>query len=111
VSLANDPATVRQAQHGGSSGVMRTTWRDPEDTSPNAARTARESSGWRSYCPLRKLVRQDGTSITAEHIHAADLLRQQADLARFGYMHEQTGLPVTDQNGDPGQRHCQRLVH
>jgi hypothetical protein len=79
-----DPQPVRMV-HRGATGVMKSSWRDPSDTSPTAARTATEVSGWRSWDPLRKMLQQPSSSITPEHVHAADRFREEADLARLGF--------------------------
>lgn len=65
--------------------MVKTTWRDPDDTKPDASRRPREITGWRTYCPLRRMMTIAGTSITTEHILAADRLRQAADAVCFGY--------------------------
>jgi hypothetical protein len=67
--------------------VMPGTWRDPDDVSPSAARTARMVKGWLSYCPLRRMQQRFGvvSGITAEHIAAADHLRRLYDAATLGF--------------------------
>jgi hypothetical protein len=83
------PAAIRMLMTYGPTAVMEAHWRDPDDTTPNAARNAREVRGFRSYDPLRWSRRRhgDASSITELHIHAADRLRHAADVARLG------GLP------------------
>jgi hypothetical protein len=73
-----EPETVRLMHRnaGGPTGVMKANWRDPDDLNVHR-RMAREISGWRSYCPLRRLMEQGRSSaISAEHILAADMLRK-----------------------------------
>ena len=86
------PPLVRQM----TGGVMLTTWRDPDDTHPTAARTAKKISGYRSYCPLRKMLQRHGSasSITDSHILAADRLRAQADAVAIGFSGSRQVLPV-----------------
>jgi len=74
---------------------MRAEWRDPEDMNPNR-RTAHNIVGWRSFDPLRKLAARRGSPVTAEHITAADLLRQQYDLARIGLSAKREPWVYTD---------------
>ncbi|HTB46644.1 MAG TPA: hypothetical protein VK741_23705 [Acetobacteraceae bacterium] len=64
---------------------MRTDWPDPDDLRPSAARTARRIQGWRTYCPLRRMLANPHAGISAAHIHAADKLRELYDLAQHGY--------------------------
>lgn len=78
------PAAVRQLARAGPTAVMRASWRDPDDVRPNAARRAREITGYRTYCPLRRMLRQKGTQVTERHVIAADMLRAQVDLAVIG---------------------------
>jgi hypothetical protein len=85
-SLYADPPPVRIRQKDGATAVLRDEWRDPTDTAPNAARSARTVTGYRSFDPLRKMARNGaGTSITAEHIAAADMLRKAAEVGGMGY--------------------------
>ena len=85
IPLLAEPAAVRQGARQGATAVMRTDWPDPDDLRPSAARTARRIQGWRTYCPLRRMLANPHTGIAAAHIHAADKLRELYDLARFGY--------------------------
>jgi hypothetical protein len=81
------PPAARLAAHGGPAGVMRTEWRDPDDVSPNAARTAKTVTGYRTYCPLRRYRERQGSSaaITEKHVLAADELRKLADAVLIGF--------------------------
>lgn len=78
------PPEIRLANHS----VMRATWRDPIDISPNARRTAKEITGFRAACALRRMLHHDAarSSITEEHILAADLLRLQVDAVLIGFL-------------------------
>lgn len=79
------PEAIRQqAKAGGPTAVMQSAWRDPDDVQPNSVRKAREISGYRTYCPLRRMASKHGTRITPEHILAADYLRRAVDLAVIG---------------------------
>jgi hypothetical protein len=71
---------VRPEQRLANKTAMSATWRDPEDTN-TAARTAREIRGHRAFDPLRRCLQRHGpsSSITADHITAADILRALAD--------------------------------
>jgi hypothetical protein len=89
-SLALAPPEVRLANQS----VMRTTWRDPDDIAPSAARAAKEITGWRTFCPLRRMLRIQGSSITVEHILAADRLRQAAAGIVFGFSGRRELVPV-----------------
>ena len=64
---------------------MRSEWRDPDDITPTARRTARVIQGWRSFCPLRRMAGHPASGITAEHIMGADKLRELVDVAAIGY--------------------------
>ena len=78
--------------------VMKAEWWDPTDLTPNAARTARTVIGYRGFDPLRKCLKRHGaaSSITSQHIVAADLLRAWGDGARIGFSASRdAGLPVT----------------
>jgi hypothetical protein len=65
---------------------MRGEWTDPTDTMPNAARTARTVTGFRSFGPLRQCLKRHGdkSTIKVEHIFAADMLRRLADAVCIG---------------------------
>jgi hypothetical protein len=86
---------VRKSRAGGPTALQRSSWRDPTDTSPTAAKTARQVSGWRTYCPLRRSAALRNSNITEMHIHAADMLRQAADAAGIGFSAEKDDMPVT----------------
>lgn len=87
-----EPPTVRQQQRGGGpTAVMSSAWVDPADTTPGASKYARQVTGWRTYCPLRKMAAMKGTQVGMEHIFAADKLRAAADLATHGYSAERDG--------------------
>jgi hypothetical protein len=90
------PAAVRLLMRYGPTAVMAAYWRDPDDMTPGAARTAREIKGFRAFDPLRwsRNRHGDASSITELHIHAADRLRRASDMARIG------GLPGTPWAGD-----------
>ena len=51
-------------------------------------------SGWRGYCPIRKMRGNPANQITEAHVHAADMLREAADLAWLGYSGERPMLYV-----------------
>jgi hypothetical protein len=76
---------------------MRSEWRDPDDLTPSASRTARMIRGWRSGDPLRACRQRHGNAcgITERHILAADRLRYYADGAAIGFSSERNlSLPV-----------------
>jgi hypothetical protein len=92
-SLAQPPDIQRDTHK-----VMRDEWRDPDDMTPNAARTARNIVGWRGFDPLRKCRKRhgDASSITERHVAAADILRGLADGAAIGFSAPvDLSLPVT----------------
>jgi hypothetical protein len=66
---------------------MRTEWRDPDDITPSAARTAKTITGYRTYCPLRRYLQRHGSAgaFTERHILAADELRRLADAVVIGF--------------------------
>src|SRR6516165_7567289 len=76
------PAAIQLANRQ----VQRAEWNDPEGVSATAARTGKRVRGWRAFCPLRRLAeRLNGSgAITPEHVTAADLLRQNWDIATLG---------------------------
>lgn len=80
------PPEVRQRARGGPTAVLRARWTDPDDIRPNAARHAKEVTGYRVYDPLRwNLTRHGAASrITVEHVLAADRLRRAVDVAAYG---------------------------
>jgi len=93
---SDEVAHVRKGRSGGGpTAVLRSSWRDPSDTSPTAAKTARQVSGWRTFCPLRRMASGRSSNITEMHIHAADMLRQAADAAGIGFSAEKDEMPVT----------------
>jgi hypothetical protein len=63
---------------------MKTEWRDPDDTRPSATRAPRKITGYRSWCPLRRMRSVPGSKIEERHILAADRLRRIADIAAIG---------------------------
>ena len=78
--------------------AMRSEWVDPDDVRPTAARTAKTITGYRGFCPLRRMRDRFGavSGITAEHIAAADHLRQLMDAAVIGFQAPRDlDLPVT----------------
>ena len=81
---AEGPPRVRQVTGTGPTGVMRSAWRDPDDVKPNAAHKAREITGYRTFCPLRRMMVQRGSQIEQRHVLAADFLRGQVDVAVIG---------------------------
>ena len=91
---APPPAGVRRAARQGATAVVAADWTDPDDIKPSAAHNARTVHGWRTYCPLRRMMVNAASGITAPHIHAADKLREAADLARLGYSTSYTGVVV-----------------
>ncbi len=66
---------------------MRSSWRDPDDITPNARRTARAIAGFRAGCALRRMMHHHAgrSSIIEEHVIAADLLRLQVDAVLIGF--------------------------
>ena len=73
------PPEIRLANHS----VMRSEWRDPDGVRPTAA--PRTIIGWLTFDPLRKAMAVAGSSITTEHILAADRLCAAADAVAIGY--------------------------
>lgn len=73
------PAVVRLLNHT----AMRAEWSDPDDLNP-LRRNARQIRGYRSWCSLRRMAVNANSGISAEHIHAADKLREDVDLTRYG---------------------------
>jgi hypothetical protein len=67
---------------------MRAAWRDPDDIKPDARRVPREITGYRTFCPLRKMSGDARSGITAKHIMAADKLRELVDVGTLGYSAE-----------------------
>ena len=67
--------------------LLKTEWRDPSDTSPNAARSARMVAGYRRHDPLRRCFKRHGQScgIDERKILAADRLRRLADAITIGF--------------------------
>lgn len=87
------PARTRQIIGSGPTAVMKDKWRDPSDTTPNASHRPREITGYRRYCPLRRMMMSKGSQITTAHIMAADQFRTQADLAMIGCGGARDGEP------------------
>jgi hypothetical protein len=88
------PPPIRLANRS----AMMAEWNDPADMAPSATRTARSIRGYRGFDPLRKCLKRhgDASSITEQHIVAADLLRGMADGAAIGFSTERDlSLPVT----------------
>lgn len=77
------PSSVRQNK-AGPTGVMKGSWRDPDDIRPGAARRAREITGYRSYCPLRRMAAMKHSQVTERHIIGADQYRLAVDITVFG---------------------------
>lgn len=78
------PDRTRQLAGSGPTAVMKAHWRDPTDTVPNASRRPRQVTGYRTYCPLRRMKAMRGSQITEAQIAAADVLRGKIDLAAIG---------------------------
>lgn len=87
------PARTRQIIGSGPTAVMKDHWRDPNDTTPNASHRPREITGYRGYCPLRRMMASKGSQITTAHVMAADRFRTQVDLAMIGCGGERDGEP------------------
>ena len=79
---------------------MRASWRDPDDITPGARRTAKEITGFRAFCPLRQMSAHPHSGITAAHIMAADKLRELIDIATIGYSGDRP-LIYVQQNAQP----------
>jgi hypothetical protein len=75
---------------------MRSSWRDPDDTTPGARRTPKEITGFRAACALRRMLHRHAasSSITEEHVIAADLLRLQVDAVLIGFSGRRELMPV-----------------
>jgi hypothetical protein len=84
-NLDAPPASRLVQRPGTRAALMPTEWRDPDDITPGARRTPRTIAGWRTYCPLRKMAGHPNSGIGAQHIHAADMLREQVDIITLGY--------------------------
>jgi hypothetical protein len=89
-----DPPAVRRLAREGAAAVARHDWADPDDTRPSAARVARRVQGWRTFCPLRRMQGSSSSGIIAEHVAAADKLRELVDLARLGYSGDRANIFV-----------------
>ena len=76
---------------------MRASWRDPDDLTPGARRTPKEITGFRTFCPLRRMSGHPNSGITAQHIMAADLLRERVDLASKGFTADRPLIYVAQQ--------------
>jgi len=90
--MATDPSGPPRAQqtHG---KAMRASWRDPDDLRPNARRV-REITGWHTFDPLRIMAKDPSSSVTEEHIRAADYLRWLSDIAAGGLCSRDNILPI-----------------
>jgi hypothetical protein len=75
--------------------AMRGTWIDPDDIKPDAKKAPRLITGWRSGDPLRRMLVHHASGITAQHISAADKLREAADIAVLGYSAERPLIYVS----------------
>jgi hypothetical protein len=97
--IAERPPDV-QIVHG---KVMRADWSDPDDTTPNATKTARQVSAHRAFCPLRWCIRRHGerSHYTSDHIEAADRLRLAWDGSRLGFSSLRDWRPVNSLNYRP----------
>jgi hypothetical protein len=80
---------------------MQAAWRDPTDTTPNASRRPREIAGYRTYCPLRRMMKRHAP-VTLAHIAAADLLRTAVDLAVIGLSPAPLGEAIGGAYGPKG---------
>jgi hypothetical protein len=96
-----DPPPIRLANQS----AMNSEWRDPEDTLPSAARTARTVTGYRGYDPLRRCLARHGDrcGISERHVLAADRLRTFADGAAIGFSPPRDGN-LLSANGRAGGR-------
>jgi hypothetical protein len=85
--------------------VLKDVWRDPQDDRPTSARTAREVSGYRAMCPLRKCLarHRDRSSFTSRHIEAADRLRACFDGGRIGFSGLKDWRPIGSVAHRPSQ--------
>jgi hypothetical protein len=64
---------------------MAASWVDPADLTPDARKVPRTVHGWRTYCPLRRMLGHPNSGIEPGHILAADMLREQVDLVLLGF--------------------------
>jgi len=93
-----EPPATRLTVRDGARAVLRSEWRDPTDTTPSAAKTARTVTGYRSFDPLRRCLQRHkaASSINERHVVAADLLRAWADGACIGFsVPRELDQPVT----------------
>ncbi len=98
--LALEPAAVRcKRRGGGPTAVMQAEWSDPDDVKPDAKKTARQVKGWMTYCPLRRMAEHRSSSITPQHIAAADLIRFSWELGKYGYSGEQSMMFIDSEFG------------
>ncbi len=83
----NAPArpALRLVEEPPSRHAMPSTWRDPDDVTPGARRTPRTITGWRHFDPLRRMLLHPNSGLTAQHVQAADVLRECVDIATLGY--------------------------
>jgi hypothetical protein len=92
-------ATARRPREGPEkpdrAGVMLSAWTDPDDIRPDARREPRRVTGYRTYCPLRRMRAGANSGITDKHVMAADRLREAVDLASMGYTAERPMLFVS----------------
>ena len=86
------PAPVRIHAAQGATAVMKTHWRDPDDVRPNASRRPREVTGYRTFCPLRRMARLAGSQVSEAHIAAADAFRLMVDIATIGLTGERSDV-------------------
>jgi hypothetical protein len=77
--------------------AVRDSWVDPDDMTPGASRTARQVSGYRAYCPLRRCRARHGerSSFSVEHVGAADKLRLLHDGSRLGFAGIKDWRPIS----------------
>jgi hypothetical protein len=78
------PPRVRQLAPEGPTALESSHWRDPDDSRPNASRRPKQVTGYRQFCPLRRMSSLPNSQVTEQHIRAADMLRAAADLASIG---------------------------
>jgi hypothetical protein len=85
--------------------VLKSSWSDPDDTTPGAAKAARQITGWRRYCPLRRCLQRHGerSNFSMTHIVAADKLRAAFDGARIGFSGLRSWTPVNAVQYRPSQ--------
>lgn len=83
-----EPPAIRRGRRrqadGGPTVVSLGSWVDPDDIKPDARKVPRRIDGWRTFCPLRRLMAAGGGVVTETHILAADWLRLKVDLGVIG---------------------------